>query len=80
LFVVPLLSLIPQPFLSLSSFVPLTDLRRLQDNETLASLGGAWIDVRDLGLAHRLALEKDAAGGERLIISAGSFKWQDWRA
>jgi nucleoside-diphosphate-sugar epimerase len=64
----------------LNPFVPPTDLCRLKDNETLASLGGAWIDVRDLGLAHRLALEKDAAGGERLIISAGSFKWQDWRA
>ncbi|KAJ7079512.1 hypothetical protein C8R43DRAFT_1083223 [Mycena crocata] len=37
--------------------------------------GGCWIDVR---LAHVRALEREAAGGERIIISAGAFKWQDW--
>jgi hypothetical protein len=41
-------------------------------------MGAAWIDVRDLGLAHQLALEKEEAGGERLIVSAGTFKWQDF--
>lgn len=41
-------------------------------------MGAVWIDVRDLGLAHQLALEKEAAGGERLIVSGGTFKWQDF--
>jgi nucleoside-diphosphate-sugar epimerase len=36
--------------------------------------------VRDLGLAHQLALEKPAAGGERFIISQGTFKYQDFGA
>jgi nucleoside-diphosphate-sugar epimerase len=51
-----------------------------QDNATLATGGGSWIDVRDLALAHRLALEKEAAGGERIIVRAGPIKWQDLRA
>ena len=38
----------------------------------------SWIDVRDLAEAHKLALETVEAGGERLIISAGPYKWQDW--
>jgi nucleoside-diphosphate-sugar epimerase len=49
-----------------------------QDEKALLT-GGAWIDVRDLAIAHRLALEKAEAGGERIIVSAGSFVWQDWR-
>ncbi|KAF8155208.1 NAD-P-binding protein [Mycena galopus ATCC 62051] len=40
--------------------------------------GGCWIDVRDLALAHVRALEKEGAGGERIIITAGAFAWQDW--
>ncbi|KAJ6476500.1 D-lactaldehyde dehydrogenase [Mycena vitilis] len=40
--------------------------------------GGNWVDVRDLALAHVLALETEKAGGERIIIAAGAFKWQDW--
>ncbi|KAF7336883.1 D-lactaldehyde dehydrogenase [Mycena venus] len=43
-----------------------------------AAGGGSWVDVRDLALAHVRALEKEAAGGERIIISAGCFAWQDW--
>jgi hypothetical protein len=31
----------------------------------------AWVDVRDLALAHVLALQKKDAGGERIIVSAG---------
>ena len=42
--------------------------------------GGGWIDVRDLALAHSRALQREAASGERIIISAGPFVWQDWRA
>ncbi|KAI0260554.1 D-lactaldehyde dehydrogenase [Gloeopeniophorella convolvens] len=36
-----------------------------------------WIDVRDLGIAHRLAGEKEAAGGERIIVSSGQYFWQE---
>lgn len=41
-------------------------------NEFLASTGTCWIDVRDLANAHVLSLEKEAAGGERIIVSAGT--------
>jgi nucleoside-diphosphate-sugar epimerase len=41
-------------------------------NEFLASVGTAWIDVRDLAEAHVISLEKEAAGGERIIVSAGT--------
>ena len=37
-----------------------------------------WIDVRDVALAHVLALQKEGAGGERIIISSGKWVWQDW--
>ncbi|KAK6995949.1 D-lactaldehyde dehydrogenase [Favolaschia claudopus] len=32
--------------------------------------GGCWVDVRDIA--------KEAAGGERIIISREAFWWQDW--
>jgi len=48
------------------------------DVASLIQGGSSWIDVRDLGLAHALALEKEAAGGERIIVSAGPFLWQNW--
>jgi len=38
-----------------------------------------WIDVRDLGLAHVLALEIDKAGGQRLVTVAGTMSKQDIR-
>ncbi|EJT99759.1 D-lactaldehyde dehydrogenase [Dacryopinax primogenitus] len=38
---------------------------------------GFWIDVRDVAMAHVLALQKDKAGGERILIAAGPFAWQD---
>ncbi|KAJ7635936.1 NAD-P-binding protein [Mycena rosella] len=43
-----------------------------------AAGGGCWIDVRDLALAHVRALQRAAAGGERIIIAVGAFAWQDW--
>ena len=33
----------------------------------------SWVDVRDTALAHVLALEKDEAGGQRIITSAGAL-------
>jgi nucleoside-diphosphate-sugar epimerase len=47
-------------------------------NDFLANTGTCWIDVRDLAEAHALALEKEAAGGERILVSAGLWKWQDF--
>lgn len=32
-----------------------------------------WVDVRDLALAHVLAMEKPEAAGERFFITAGKF-------
>jgi nucleoside-diphosphate-sugar epimerase len=37
------------------------------------SESNSWVDVRDTALGHVLALEKDAAGGERIITSSGVF-------
>ena len=31
-----------------------------------------WVDVRDTALGHVLALEKDAAGGQRIFTVAGT--------
>ena len=38
----------------------------------------AWVDVRDLAEAHALALETEEAGGNRIIVASGPYKWQDW--
>ncbi|TRM58151.1 hypothetical protein BD626DRAFT_512334 [Schizophyllum amplum] len=37
-----------------------------------------WVDVRDVAEAHVRALEKEAAGGKRIIASAGSLCWQEF--
>ncbi|PPQ98104.1 hypothetical protein CVT26_003274 [Gymnopilus dilepis] len=42
------------------------------------SVSNSWVDVRDVALAHVLALEKKEAGGERIITTAGGFNWQEW--
>ncbi|KAI0733665.1 NAD(P)-binding protein [Fomitopsis betulina] len=44
----------------------------------LSSVGSCWIDVRDLAEAHVLAIKKQEAGGERVIVSEGPFKWNDF--
>ena len=38
----------------------------------------SWIDVRDLGLAHALAVKTPKASGERIIVSQSVFKLQDF--
>ncbi|OSD07837.1 NAD-P-binding protein [Trametes coccinea BRFM310] len=48
------------------------------DNDALATVGASHVDVRDLALAHTLALQKPEVAGERIIISAGAWKWQDF--
>ncbi|KAK7472035.1 hypothetical protein VKT23_000146 [Stygiomarasmius scandens] len=40
--------------------------------------GSEWVDVRDLAEAHIRALQREEAAGERIIISAGPFKYQEW--
>ncbi|EFI28545.1 D-lactaldehyde dehydrogenase [Coprinopsis cinerea okayama7 len=49
-----------------------------QKSRQALSASNSWVDVRDLADAHILALEKEAAGGERIIISQGPFVWQEW--
>ncbi|KAJ7600746.1 hypothetical protein C8J56DRAFT_16655 [Mycena floridula] len=49
-----------------------------KSDELLATTGMVWVDVRDLAEAHSLVLEKEAAGGERIIVAAGPVSWQDW--
>lgn len=39
---------------------------------------GSWVDVRDVAEGHVRALEVPAAGGQRFILSGGTFIWQDW--
>ena len=40
--------------------------------ETLSDSQG-WVDVRDTALGHVLALEKDAAGGQRIFTVCGTL-------
>lgn len=42
-----------------------------KSKEALSNEGSCWVDVRDLAEGHVRVLEKEAAGGERIIISAG---------
>ncbi|KAI0088795.1 NAD(P)-binding protein [Irpex rosettiformis] len=49
-----------------------------QTDAELASSPGSWVDVRDLAQAHVLAFQKEAAGGERIIVASGPFTWQQW--
>ncbi|KAH8110863.1 NAD-binding protein [Phellopilus nigrolimitatus] len=46
--------------------------------EELAEMQGSWVDVRDVALGHVRALEVPEVGGQRFILSAGPFIWQDW--
>jgi nucleoside-diphosphate-sugar epimerase len=43
--------------------------------ETSATDGSCWIDVRDLAEAHVRAIQVDVAGGERIIVSDGTWEW-----
>ncbi|PBK74752.1 NAD(P)-binding protein [Armillaria solidipes] len=45
---------------------------------SLTTPGHGWVDVRDVATAHVRAMEVPSAGGERIIVSAGSWVWQDW--
>ncbi|KAA1477491.1 D-lactaldehyde dehydrogenase [Dentipellis sp. KUC8613] len=52
-------------------------VRGAKTDAELASSSASMVDVRDLALAHVLAAQKAAAGGERTIISAAPYYWQD---
>ncbi|RXW23016.1 hypothetical protein EST38_g2831 [Candolleomyces aberdarensis] len=41
-------------------------------------VSNSWVDVRDLADAHVLALEKEEAGGQRIIVTQGAYIWQEW--
>ncbi|KAM6493008.1 hypothetical protein JOM56_011142 [Amanita muscaria] len=46
--------------------------------ERLLESNKSWVDVRDLVLATAKSLVVPEAGGERMIVKAGSNVWQDW--
>ncbi|CAA7269673.1 unnamed protein product [Cyclocybe aegerita] len=62
---------------SLQTWYDLVVSESPKDKETLGQSAG-WVDVRDTALAHVLALEKEAAGGERILITSGVHFWQEW--
>jgi len=45
--------------------------------ETSGKLVSDWVDVRDSAKQHVLALSTPAAGGERILSTAGTYAWQD---
>jgi len=49
-----------------------------QSNEQLATTGGSYVDVRDLVTALIKTQSVPEASGERIIVNAGEFHWQDW--
>ncbi|KAF8999638.1 hypothetical protein BDQ17DRAFT_1410630 [Cyathus striatus] len=48
-----------------------------KSRDSLAS-STTWVDVRDVAEAHARVLEKEAAGGERIMITSGPYIWQEW--
>ncbi|KAH8104238.1 NAD-binding protein [Phellopilus nigrolimitatus] len=46
--------------------------------EELAKVQVSWNDVHNVSLGHVRALEVPAAGGQRFILTASVFIWQDW--
>ncbi|KDR70010.1 hypothetical protein GALMADRAFT_900682 [Galerina marginata CBS 339.88] len=50
-----------------------------EKSDDALKLSSGWIHARDAAAAHVLALRKEEAGGERIIISAGTVTWQGIR-
>ncbi|KAF9047973.1 hypothetical protein BDP27DRAFT_1395161 [Rhodocollybia butyracea] len=46
--------------------------------QAITSVAFGYVDVRDIAMAHALALQKEDAGGERLIIINKEFVFQDF--
>lgn len=38
----------------------------------------SWVDVREVAVGHVRALQREEAGGERIITSSGPWNWQDF--
>ncbi|CCL99694.1 uncharacterized protein FIBRA_01715 [Fibroporia radiculosa] len=53
-------------------------LNGVKDTKQLSDIGLSSVDVRDVAEGHVLALQKEEAGGERMILSEGPHKWQEW--
>jgi len=68
----------PEELNSSNKFWYQTVFNGLPDPKELGTQGMAWIDVRDLAEAHVLAIKKAGAGGQRIIVASGLWKWQDW--
>jgi nucleoside-diphosphate-sugar epimerase len=56
---------------------PKTDLLKDEADLLKPSSPGNQVDVRDVALAHVLALTTPAAGGHRFAASKGQFSWQE---
>ena len=52
----------------------------LYENHTYTAMldRTGWVDVRDIAAAHVLALQKEEAAHQRIIVVAGHYVWQDW--
>ncbi|KAJ7439334.1 D-lactaldehyde dehydrogenase [Mycena latifolia] len=50
----------------------------MSDERLAREPSGSYVDVRDAAAAHVLALEKEAAGGERFLISTNFYVYQAW--
>lgn len=44
---------------------------------TLNTASNCWVDVRDIAEAEVRAAEREACGGERIVVSGGEYWWQD---
>ncbi|KAJ3559129.1 hypothetical protein NM688_g524 [Phlebia brevispora] len=64
--------------LNVSQQMWLSAVKGPKDNEFLVTDGHEWADVRDVAMAHVLAIQKEAAANQRIIVAAGPWKWQDW--
>ncbi|KAJ6595876.1 D-lactaldehyde dehydrogenase [Mycena vulgaris] len=52
----------------------------MSDEQLACEPPASYVDVRDVASAHVLALEKEAAGGERFLVSRSFYVYQDWRS
>ncbi|THU93557.1 D-lactaldehyde dehydrogenase [Dendrothele bispora CBS 962.96] len=62
---------------SLFWYNAITKGKALGDASPRVSPSDGWVDVRDAALAHIRSLEVEEAGGERIILCAGPFVFQD---
>lgn len=43
----------------------------------LSTGSNCWVDVRDIAEGEVRAAEREACGGERIVVSGGEYWWQD---